>query len=107
VIQITLSRDISRGDVLMSVSLNVLESHQKVTAVTASPAIRRENPWQQRGVAMPILLMALLALLVFGLIGILLTTAVVLEQSKRARLAKSHAVHAVPSVVVPSLHPKV
>ena len=32
---------------------------------------------------MPILLMALLALLVFGLIGILLSAAVILEQSKR------------------------
>jgi len=56
---------------------------------------------------MPILLMALLALLVFGLIGILLAVAVILEQSKRARLAKSNALHPVPSGVAPSLHPKV
>jgi len=55
---------------------------------------------------MPILLMALLALLVFGLIGILLAVAVVLEQSKRARLA-ANAAHGVPSGVAPSLHPKV
>jgi hypothetical protein len=37
---------------------------------------------------MPILLMALLALLVFGLIGILLSAAVLLEHSKRSRLSK-------------------
>jgi hypothetical protein len=37
---------------------------------------------------MPILLMALLAFLVFGVIGILLTAAVVLKNSKRARVAK-------------------
>jgi Flp pilus assembly protein TadG len=55
---------------------------------------------------MPILLMALLALLVFGLIGILLTVAVVLEQSKRKRAAKSDAAHAVTSGGPPSLNPK-
>jgi Flp pilus assembly protein TadG len=77
-----------------------------VTGVTASGAIGRDNPWQQRGVAMPILLMALLALLVFGLIGILLTVAVVLEQSKRKRAAKSDAAHAVTSGGPPSLNPK-
>ncbi len=54
---------------------------------------------------MPILLMALLALVVFGLIGILLTAAVVLEHSKRARIAKSNAAaHSVP--VGASLNPK-
>jgi uncharacterized membrane protein len=56
---------------------------------------------------MPILLMALLALLVFGLIGILLAAAVLLEQSKRARLVKSNAAHAMAAGVAPSLHPKV
>ncbi len=55
---------------------------------------------------MPILLMALLALLVFGLIGILLTAAVVLENSKRTRVAKSNAARAVTSGAVPSLNPK-
>ncbi|MGO9650034.1 MAG: hypothetical protein ACLPOO_18510 [Terriglobales bacterium] len=55
---------------------------------------------------MPILLMALLALLVFGLIGILLTVAVVLEQSKHARAAKGNAAHPVPAGAAPSLHPK-
>ena len=43
---------------------------------------------------MPILLVALLALLVFGVIGILLTAAAVLENSKRARIARSNAAHA-------------
>jgi hypothetical protein len=55
---------------------------------------------------MPILLMALLAFLVFGVIGILLAAAVVLENSKRARVAKSNAACHVPSGAAPSLHPK-
>ena len=55
---------------------------------------------------MPILMMALLALLVFGLIGILLTAAVVLEHSKRARLAKGDTAHPMPSGTAPSFHPK-
>jgi hypothetical protein len=55
---------------------------------------------------MPILMMALLALLVFGVIGILLTAAVVLEQSKHKRLAKGDAAHPVPSGAAPSLNPK-
>jgi len=55
---------------------------------------------------MPILMMALLALLVFGLIGILLTAAVILEQSKLKRLAKWNAAHSVPSGVTPSFNPK-
>jgi uncharacterized integral membrane protein len=37
---------------------------------------------------MPILLIALLALLVFGLIGVLLTVAMVMEHRKRASSAK-------------------
>jgi hypothetical protein len=55
---------------------------------------------------MPILLMALLALLVFGVIGILLTVAVVLEQSKLKRAAKGDAAHSVTSGAAPSLNPK-
>ena len=62
---------------------------------------------------MPILMMALLALLVFGVIGILLTVAVVMEHSKRERSAKlvaksnaDHSVAVVPTGAVPSLHPK-
>jgi hypothetical protein len=42
---------------------------------------------------MPILMMALLAFLVFGLIGILLTAAVFLEHSKRTHLVKDDATH--------------
>jgi hypothetical protein len=38
-------------------------------------------------------MMALLAFLVFGLIGILLTAAVFLEHSKRTHLAKGDATH--------------
>jgi hypothetical protein len=56
---------------------------------------------------MPILLMALLALVIFGLIGILLTAAVILEQSKHKHAAKSNAAHPVISDPSPSLHPKV
>jgi hypothetical protein len=55
---------------------------------------------------MPILMMALLALLVFGLVGILLTVAVILEQSKLKRLAKVNGAHSVPSGITPSLNPK-
>jgi len=58
----------------------------------------------------PILFMALLALVVFGLIGILLTVAVVMEHSKRERSAKISAkinADSVPAGAVPSLHPKV
>ena len=55
---------------------------------------------------MPILLMALLALLVFGVIGILLTVAVVLEQSKLKRAAKGDAARSVTSGAAPSLNPK-
>lgn len=55
---------------------------------------------------MPILLMALLALLVFGLIGILLTAAMILEHSKHKHLAKVAVAHPGPSGA-PSLHPKV
>jgi preprotein translocase subunit SecG len=55
---------------------------------------------------MPILLMALLALLVFGVIGILLTVAVLLEHSKRGSYAKGAAGHAVASGEAQSLnHP--
>ena len=56
---------------------------------------------------MPILLMALLALLVFGVIGILLTAAMILEHSKHAHLAKANATHSVPPGVAHPLSPKV
>ncbi len=55
---------------------------------------------------MPILLMALLALLIFGLIGVLLTTAVCLEHSKRSHSAKNEPPHPVTAGPVHSLHPK-
>lgn len=48
---------------------------------------------------MPILMMALLAFLIFGLIGILLTVAVVLEHSKRSHLAKDNMTHSARSGV--------
>ncbi|HLM81660.1 MAG TPA: hypothetical protein VK302_13665 [Terriglobales bacterium] len=47
---------------------------------------------------MPILLMALLALLVFGLIGILLSTAVILEHSTHEPAAKGAAAHPPPAL---------
>ena len=47
---------------------------------------------------MPILLMALLALLVFGLIGILLATAVILEHSTHKYAAKDAAAHPPPAL---------
>ena len=54
---------------------------------------------------MPILLMALLAMLVFGLIGILLTAAVVLEHSKRSHLIKGATAHPLPSGAAPPFIP--
>jgi len=54
---------------------------------------------------MPILLMALLALLVFGLIGILLTVAMVSEHSKLRPAATRNAGRSMPDTV-PTLHPK-
>ena len=47
---------------------------------------------------MPILLMDLLALLVFGLIGILLSTAVILEHSTQRHVAKGAAAHPPPAL---------
>ncbi|MGA2201389.1 MAG: hypothetical protein ABSG40_05445 [Terriglobales bacterium] len=55
---------------------------------------------------MPILMMALLALMVFGLIGILLTAAMILEHSAHARAAKRNAAHPVTSGAANSLKPK-
>jgi hypothetical protein len=55
---------------------------------------------------MPILLMALLALVIFGLIGILLTTAMVMEHSKRKHLAQGNAAHPATSGAASSLDPK-
>jgi hypothetical protein len=55
---------------------------------------------------MPILLLALLALVIFGLIGILLTAAVILQQSKLKRTIKGDAAHPVTPGAA-SLHPKV
>jgi hypothetical protein len=55
---------------------------------------------------MPILLMALLALLVFGLVGILLTVAMVSEHSKLTRSVKSNAAAPLAGGSIASLHPK-
>ena len=55
---------------------------------------------------MPILLIGLLAFLVFGIIGILLSAAVFLEQSKRKRSDKGAAESSVASGAAPSLNPK-
>ncbi|MGZ6317141.1 MAG: hypothetical protein ACXWNQ_07765 [Anaerolineales bacterium] len=55
---------------------------------------------------MPILMMALLALIVFGLIGILLTAAMILEHRKHAHAVQADAAPAVTSSAAPSLKPK-
>ncbi len=59
---------------------------------------------------MPILIMALLALIIFGLIGILLTAATVLEHRKQAHAVPGGRTHsvttAVTSGVASSLKPK-
>lgn len=54
---------------------------------------------------MPILVMALLALVVFGLIGILLIVAVILEHSTPASSAKSDAPQPLAPGAVPFLIP--
>ena len=55
---------------------------------------------------MPILMIALLALIVFGLVGILLAAAVLLEQSTFAHAHKSNTAHPVNSGAAPSPNPK-
>lgn len=55
---------------------------------------------------MPILMMALLALIVFGLIGILLTAAMILEHRKHAHAANGDAAHAVAAGTAHSFKPK-
>jgi len=51
-------------------------------------------------------MMALLALIVFGLIGILLTAAMILEHRKHAHAVQGDAAPTVTSSVAPSLKPK-
>jgi len=51
-------------------------------------------------------MMALLALIVFGLIGILLTAAMILEHRKHAHATNGDAAHAVAAGTAPSLKPK-
>jgi hypothetical protein len=55
---------------------------------------------------MPILLIGLLAFLVFGIIGILLSAAVFLEQSQRKHSHQGTVEPSVPSGVPPALNPK-
>jgi hypothetical protein len=55
---------------------------------------------------MPILLIGLLAFLVFGIIGILLSAAVVLEQSTRKHSHQGTAEPSLASGVAPTLNPK-
>ena len=52
---------------------------------------------------MPILMIALLALLVFGLIGILLSSAVILEHSTHRHATKGDAAHPGPPALPPPL----
>ncbi len=53
---------------------------------------------------MPILMMALLALIIFGLIGILLTTAMILEHRKHTHAIHGEAAPAVTSGTAPPLN---
>ena len=55
---------------------------------------------------MPILVMGLLALIAFGLIGILLAVAVMMEHSKAEHPARRNLSHPVTSGVAASLSPK-
>ena len=54
--------------------------------------------YAERGESMPVLMIALLALLVFGVIGILLSSAVILEQSTHKHAAKGDAAHPPPAL---------
>ena len=54
---------------------------------------------------MPILIMALLALIIFGTIGILLVVAVIMEHSPAEHPARRHYPNAVPSDVARSSSP--
>ncbi len=54
---------------------------------------------------MPILMMALLALIIFGLIGILLTAAMILEHRKHTHDVQGEAAPAVTSGTATSLKP--
>ncbi len=54
---------------------------------------------------MPILIMALLALIIFGTIGILLVVAVIMEHSPAEHPARRHYPYAVTSDVDPSSSP--
>lgn len=55
---------------------------------------------------MPILIMALLALIIFGLIGILLTAATLLEHRKHAHAVHGDAAHLATTGVASTLKPK-
>ena len=67
--------------------------HGSVTGVTAWPAARMDYLWQHRSGALPIQLMAVLALVVFGAMGMLLTMAVILERWVCVRAAKRNRAH--------------
>jgi len=55
---------------------------------------------------MPILMIALIALMVFGVIGILLASAVILENSSHVHAAKVNIAHSVTFGTPPSPNPK-
>jgi len=78
-----------------------------VTRVTAQAARKGENIADGEVQLMTVLLMVLLALLVFGLVGILLTAQGVGENWKRSGERKVNAVSHVSSNAVSSIKPKV
>jgi len=73
--------------------LRALRPDWLVIAITARPAVWVNHRWRHRGAAMQILLMAFLALIVCGAIGILLTMAVIMERLEHAHAAKRKAAH--------------
>jgi hypothetical protein len=110
VIHITFARDLVLGGKSIQQVTKTLA--QKVTAIgdrghSASRSGEGQS-YRQRGIPMPILMMGLVALLVFGLIGFLLAAAVILEQSKHKKTSKRGAENAVTTSIAPSLplHPK-
>lgn len=103
---VTFGRDSLRLWEVVNIRLNTRAVTERSDWGHCAANMRARESSGKRGIAMPILMVALLALLVFGLIGILLSAAVILENSKGMTPAKSSNVHPLHSGVPPSLNTK-
>jgi high-affinity K+ transport system ATPase subunit B len=75
-------------------ALRALRPAWLVIAITARLTVWVNHRWRHRGAAMQTLLMALLALIVCGAIGTLLTMVVIAERWEQARATKRKSAHA-------------